>query len=283
MKLGISYNLFDGEELLESSILSVRKEAFHINVIYQTESYYGNKANDNLESYLKDLKEKGLIDEIYHYNKTFDQNDKQIFEMEKRNIGLEISKKAGCTHFLSMDVDEFYDTEQLKNAKYYILTNNICTSAVSITEYLKEPIYKFVNSYAFTTSDPYNFYVPFIMKIHRFKKQVHNRNWYPCLVDPTRALNNNEKFYLFPKQDIIMHHMSTVRNNLSKKYNNSNFNNGTDEVIKLMRESQNSVIEWSFEKYKISEKYSLFQNKLIEKTENIFNINIDVQKYVEKM
>lgn len=277
MKLGISYNLFDGEELLESSILSVRKEAYHINVIYQTTSYYGNKANDNLESHLKHLKEKGLIDEIYHYNKVFDQNDKHIYEIEKRNIGLDISRKAGCTHFLSMDVDEFYDSEQLKNAKYYILRNKICTSAVSIIEYLKEPTYKFVNSYTFTFThgDIYNFYVPFIMKIHHFKKQKHNRKWYPCLVDPSRALNNKEKFYLFPKQNIVMHHMSTIRKNLSDKYNNSNFNNGTDEAVtSMIKEVQKDIIEWDFEKYQISEKYSLFQNKLIEKTKNIFNINI---------
>ena len=59
MKLGISYNLFDGEELLESSIKSVRNEAFHINVVYQTTSYYGNKTENGVGKLLLKLKEKG--------------------------------------------------------------------------------------------------------------------------------------------------------------------------------------------------------------------------------
>ncbi len=276
MKLGISYNLFDGEELLESSIRAIRSEAFYVSVVYQTKSYYGNLADNNIENYLKSLIEKGLIDEIYHYDKGFSHKDKHHFEIQKRNIGLEISKKAGCSHYLSMDVDEFYDAKQLKKAKEYILRKNIKTSAVSIVEYLKEPIYKLVNSYTYTPDVPYNFYVPFIMKIHKisFKNQKHNKKWYPCVVDPTRALNNREKFYLFSVQDIVMHHMSTIRNDLNKKYNNSNFNLGDDKVLNKIRKLQDSILNWTFEENQISEKYSIFENKLVEKTENHFNINL---------
>ncbi|MFM6972171.1 MAG: hypothetical protein ACKOXJ_00940 [Alphaproteobacteria bacterium] len=49
MKLGITYNLFDGEELLESSVKSVRESAEHINVVYQTTSNWGEKASENIE------------------------------------------------------------------------------------------------------------------------------------------------------------------------------------------------------------------------------------------
>ena len=122
MKLGISYNLFDGEELLEASLKSVREEAFHINVVYQTTSYYGNNSSPYIKDFLLNLKNKGLIDEIFHYERDFSKNDKHYFEREKRNIGLSIARKNGCTHFLSMDVDEFYDREQLKKAKKYTCT-----------------------------------------------------------------------------------------------------------------------------------------------------------------
>ena len=40
MKIGVSYNLFDGEELLESSIKSIRKNVDYISVVYQTISNF---------------------------------------------------------------------------------------------------------------------------------------------------------------------------------------------------------------------------------------------------
>lgn len=71
MKLGVCYNcmfidisffevislVFDGEELLESSILSIRNVVDHICVVYQTKSNYNQPCNPHLESFLKYLKE----------------------------------------------------------------------------------------------------------------------------------------------------------------------------------------------------------------------------------
>ena len=65
MKLGISYNLFDGEELLESSIKSVRNSTDHINVIYQKISNWGEPCSKNLEDLLSDLVKRKLIDKIH--------------------------------------------------------------------------------------------------------------------------------------------------------------------------------------------------------------------------
>ena len=36
MKLGAAYNVFDGEELLENSIVSIRPEVDYVVVVYQT-------------------------------------------------------------------------------------------------------------------------------------------------------------------------------------------------------------------------------------------------------
>ena len=275
MKLGISYNLFDGEELLEASINSVREEAFHVSVVYQTKSYYGNDANPKLLSLLSGLKRQGLIDEIYLYDVDFSKSPKHDYERQKRDIGLTIAKKAGCSHFLSMDVDEFYDNNQLRSAKNYIVKKRIENSAVSIVEYLKKPEYKLLNGYTFEPVSPYNFYVPFIMKINKFFSQKHNCKWYPCLVDPSRALNNKDKFYLFPIQDVVMHHMSTVRADLYKKYANSNLNMGDEKTKKLVQEIKNDVLNWDFEKNRLgNSNYATFRNKLVEKVDNRFNISL---------
>lgn len=52
MKVGISYNLFDGEELLESSIKSIRDNVDYISVVYQTVSNFGNPCSEDLVTLL---------------------------------------------------------------------------------------------------------------------------------------------------------------------------------------------------------------------------------------
>jgi len=64
MKIGVSYNLFDGEELLESSIKSIRKNVDYISVVYQTVSNFGNPCDEGLVPLLEELKSKG--DGVYN-------------------------------------------------------------------------------------------------------------------------------------------------------------------------------------------------------------------------
>jgi hypothetical protein len=274
LKLGVSYNLFDGEELLEASILSIRDAVDYINVVYQNTSYYGQKANSKLEEQLLELKEKGLIDEIYLYDKNFSLKDKTIYEKAKRDIGLNLAREAGCTHFLNMDVDEFYDKDEIIKAKEFILKNNIKMTAVPIYEYLKSPEFRFVDSYSFTNGhDKYSYYVPFIIKIDK-KSSYKKSKFFPCLVDPTRTLNNSGKFYLFSKQDVIMHHMSTIRTDIDKKYNNSNYNNSAVNS-EFLSEIKQNIRDWDFNDHQIgTSQYSTFQNKLVVKVKNKFNINL---------
>ena len=115
MKLGISYNLFDGEELLEYSIQSVRNSADHINVVYQKISNWGEPCSENLEDLLSDLVKKKLIDKIYCYTPKNTSAGKN--ELHKRNIGLNIAKARFCSHFHNMDCDEFYHKNQFDEAK----------------------------------------------------------------------------------------------------------------------------------------------------------------------
>ena len=54
-KLGIAYNLFDGEELLANSLENMRSMVDFICVVYQTKSNFNN-LNKNVEKVVKDLK-----------------------------------------------------------------------------------------------------------------------------------------------------------------------------------------------------------------------------------
>ena len=73
MKLGISYNVFDGEELLEKSILCIRDQVDFISVVYQEKSNFGNQCDPNLLPLLTSLKEKGLVDELFEYKPKINQ------------------------------------------------------------------------------------------------------------------------------------------------------------------------------------------------------------------
>ncbi|WP_143075461.1 hypothetical protein [Succinivibrio dextrinosolvens] len=267
MKVGVAYNLFDGEELLESSIKSIRDCVDYICVVYQKVSYYGDKASADLEVVLNSLVENGLIDEIFLYERDFNsQQSKKLFEIEKRNIGLELCRKAGMTYFLSADVDEYYDSKQFKKALEYIYLNDIDASACSLFYYIKTPEYRLV-----ADQDEENYYVPFVCKI--FNESIHGNDFFSTYCDSCRIITPYKKFYLFPIQTVVMHHMSTIRNNLEKKYLNSSSNDGGIECKKKMTKDQEDIISWRPEENRIGNtEFFFFNNKIVKKVKNIFNV-----------
>ena len=224
MKIGVSYNLFDGEELLEKSIQQIRSEVDYVNVVYQKISNFGDQCSPELLPLLEDLKNRGLIDELYEYQPIFNGGP-HFNEITKRNIGLEISKKAGCTHHMSMDSDEFYVTEEFRYMKKTIEDGDYDSSACQMTTYFKEPTHRL---------DPKeDYYVSLLFKI------TDDRNYvisfpFPVLVDPTRRMEPG-KCKIFRRNQIEMHHMSYVRKNIEKKVNNSsakmNFQNHINEFL----------------------------------------------------
>lgn len=275
-KIGASYNLFDGEELLEASIKSVRNSVHHISVVYQTVSNFGNPSSSDLEEKLQDLKQKRLIDEIYHYvpdlKKLPTENEKR-----KRDIGLKLAKKSGCNYFMSLDTDEFYDEEQFEKAVSKIIKYNIKSSAVGIVEYLKSPENQLICGYSFTPdrSELYNFYVPFIIKINKFAPQKHGEGYFPCIVDPTRKLYHHGRFRLFSLQEIAMHHMSTVRDDLEKKFANSSLVNPSKDDENYLKSLQNEVLTFEFENSKtLPDDCAVFRKSIVRKVKNQFNIEL---------
>ena len=67
-----------------------------------------------------------------------------------------------------------------------------------------------------------------------------------------------------------MHHMSTIRKDLNIKYENSNYNITSKDIINDLKKE---IFFWDFDRNKIYDtEYALFQNKLIKKVDNKFNI-----------
>lgn len=133
---------------MEFSILAVKPCVDFVSVVYQKISNWGNRCSPHLEDFLEYLKKKGLVDELILYEpKTFSPEEKRKYvsfdvspqeiggpiesvmdvffnELVKRELGRQSCAKANCTHFISMDTDEFYLVEQLEKVKQIVELKN---------------------------------------------------------------------------------------------------------------------------------------------------------------
>ena len=260
-KLGVSYNLFDGEELLEASIKSIRNVVDYIIVGYQKVSYSGANANEEVPRLLAKLKTQGLIDKIYHYNNNFALTPHEN-ETAKRNEGLSLAKQANCTHFMTMDCDEFYKEEELINAYNFILKNDITHSGCPIINYFGKPEYMALNSEDQCA-------VSFICKILKNSKFKFGSKL-PATIDPTRSLcfnKRNDKFYFLTS--VTMHHMKYIRKNLRKKIDNSSGKFSKKKLNVKFYESRKREVALSL---KLNDN-NLFLYDFV-KVRNIFNIDL---------
>ncbi|KAJ9439620.1 hypothetical protein DIPPA_23238 [Diplonema papillatum] len=163
MRLGIGYNVFDGEELLEASVRSVRGSAAWVVVVYQTVSNFGAACSAALVPTLRALRRAGLVDELVEYTAddaafaAKEQRDQVVspyaaatrgasiqpqflHETAKRNAGLSACLARGCDYYLSMDADEFYTQDQLSSALAFMEAHPQYEASVCpIRYYFKSP------------------------------------------------------------------------------------------------------------------------------------------------
>lgn len=228
MKLGISYNIFDGEEMLFFSLRNLRPMVDHINVVYQTTSNFGNE-NPNLEEMLFKYERAGLIDKLYKYEPTIEKNDDgtikwqngQQNEVVKRQIGLKICLANGCDTMMTLDCDELYDPEEFMKAKEDFDNNGYDTSFCKMSTYYKEPIYRLYPKE--------EYYAPLFYKINKDTKFGYQSSDYPVALDPTRKVKAGYS-RIYEREEIEMHHFAYVRNDISSKVINSS--SQSDEVSK---------------------------------------------------
>lgn len=219
MKLGVSYNVFDGEELLESSIKSIRNNVDYISVVYQTVSNFGNPCDPELVPLLEKLKHEKLIDEIFEYKPKVNKGG-HFNEITKRNIGLSLSEGANCTHHISMDSDEFYLDSEFKYMKNIMEDPQWDSCVCKMKTYFKDPTFEIrpMNEY----------YVSLMFKIRR-GVEFNFGIPFPVLVDPTRRMEPGN-CRIFDRSEIEMYHMSYVRKNIKSKLINSSSNSAFKDV-----------------------------------------------------
>jgi hypothetical protein len=256
-KLGIAYNIFDDSiELLEKSILSVRNTADYITVIYQDISNMGNESEINLKELLTEYKDNGLINSFYLYKPQLNASIPHINEINKRNMGLYICQGENCSHFMSMDSDEFYKEDELKKVLDVMVEGNYDSSACQLQTYWK--------SGTWALNPPEEYYVSLIYKIRNGVDFVLGHN-FPVMVDPTRRMNPGE-CKVFTREEIEMHHMSYVRDNIAKKLFNSSSISSFGDIIEDLINYFNDWKEGDNAFMPDRNKYEL------KKVDNIFNI-----------
>ena len=257
IKLGITYSLFSGEELLPYSILSIKRHVDYVNVVYQKFSWFGDPCSSIVEPILKYLKNNGLIDRVIEY--TFSDfgniNTMSYHVLNKKNIGVEDLKRNDCTHCMIMDTDEFYFSDEFAKAKQFVISNEITHSACSIYDYRHLPEIR--------NRDCSRYAVPFIFKLNSDSMLSVNHNM-PCLVDSLRTFpydQNKDKFYYL--NSIFMHHMTGIRFDYDKKLKAS--------VTNSSKEGRGFVSSWK----------NNFDREAILSKEEILKLSNDFGGYID--
>lgn len=251
MRLGLCYMVFDGEEFLEPAARSVRSQVDHISVTYQTTSYFGNPSGPDLKKTLDKVLALGLVDELIFFQPDLSLHHKEN-ELKLRNIGLEASRRAGCTHHISSDVDEFIKPEQLAYAKSIADGNDIVMATYEI--YYKDPTYLVRPNQNLLIS-----------LIHPVDNEYVCSKEFPFKIEITRRLARWEKHRVLNLEECTVHHMSYVRKDIRKKY----ANNDNQFYIKLKKFFPH------FDSYKVGERVCLLPDYINRKTvlvENSFGI-----------
>jgi hypothetical protein len=208
MKLAAIYNTFDGEELLEGSIKQIYDLVDGVIIVYQTQSNFGENYIQLLSTLLA-IQYRWPKVRLIEYTPDFTING-LTNEMLKRARGIDEAKELGCTHFLFLDNDEYYEPEQFSKAKLKIAVEGYDVTACRLYTYFKKPEYRL--------TPIENYWVPFICEIKENQKV--GGKWF-VYCDPTRGVRPFDKSYKFEEDELMMHHYSYVRKDIARKLRNS--------------------------------------------------------------
>ncbi len=250
MKLAAIYNVFDGEELLEGSINQIRDHVDVVICVVQTVSNYNEVYDGGYEKVFR-LWMDGLVNSFIFYTPIVTDSGAKN-ETRKRNIGIQKSIELDCTHYISIDCDEYYNTEDFAKAK------DMCE--IYSSTYVPLKTY-FSPNHILTPNE--NYYVPFICKLYKDTK-VGGYDFGGVYCDPTRKDNSNNTPYNLGNEGIYMHHYSWVRNDLERKINNSSAN------INL-KNYKNDLIEFC-KNPKTGIEIPFYKGHQLEEVEDKFNI-----------
>lgn len=216
-KLAAIYNVFDGIEFLPGSMACLNDQVDLFIVVWQNVSNFGESFYEFSKLIAPDSFAGIDIQKVHllRYDPRIEMGG-SMNERAKRGMGLEAARIMGCTHFLHIDCDEYY--EDFGEAKEEYLRAGSAGSVVRLWTYFKKTTLR--------VDKPEDYYVPFIHRLHELTNT--GSSSYPFWVDPTRTVNTSDVKLL---EKTWMHHYSWVRKDIGLKVRNSsakqNIKNGT--------------------------------------------------------
>lgn len=258
MRLSASINFFNGEELLRQAVLNIRPHVDHLSIVYQEKSNWGESMSLDAKTVLSQLIEDNLIDDAFCYVPNYEISPTEN-EFKKREIGLDLARKAQASHFLLMDADEFYIPQEIENAKVIIEEKNIAYSGIRSYFYLHRSIFR--------SKIPDTTNICFIVKIDSDLVFHLNGSFPVDGVDPTRRITNSSgRFHFFYEFEISMQHMAFVRKSFDSELKNTSSATNQDFIA----QARNALQNWHYPCVLNFPNKPMYQ---IIKTADIFNLS----------
>jgi hypothetical protein len=210
MKLGCSYGVFSGLELLKPSLLNIRPFAEHIVVVWSPVSSSGDPGPAYAKPLLDSLVREGLVDELFEFvpKRTIRPIEMQDNCRIKREIGRIRCQLVGCSHHLVRDCDEFHNPILFRGRMEAFERNDV--TLTPIVEYVQKPMIRIKGIS--------KLYVPCV---HRIGCQLKRHNPFGVTVDMGRTVCPVKSFRIFAENELVLHHYTSVRINeaeLQRKY-----------------------------------------------------------------
>lgn len=245
MRLAVCYTVFNGVELLEHAINSVKDHVDEIIIAFQTVSNYGNECKDVLD----------FIDRFPNYNYfNYEPDltvDAKTNEKRKHQELIEFARICNCSHFFLSATDHFYKEDEILYAKNLVETMGVKTTYSKMITYFKEPTLRL---------EPLEeYYMPFICST-----SINIGNLAPVLVDPACAFKPFSPYYVFREDEVLMHHFSWVRKDIDSKLDNAAAKVNWLDKIDEFKDRYNN--------FKLGDKFPYYPNHEIVETEDVFNL-----------
>jgi hypothetical protein len=250
MKLAACYTVFNGVELLEHAINSVKDHVDEIIISFQTVSNYGNECKDILD----------FMDRFPDYNYFSYEPDLKVDsktnEKRKHQQLIEYARSLNCTHFFLSATDHFYKEDEILYAINVVLTTGVKTTYSKMITYFKEP--------TLMLEPLEEYYMPFICST-----SVNIGNISPVLVDPACSFRPFAPFHVFKEEEVLMHHFSWIRKDIRNKLENAAAKvNWLDKIEEFIDKYNN---------FKLGDRFPYYPKHKIVETEDIFNLrNIEL-------
>ena len=205
MKLGAAYTVFNGIELMEDSIDSIRESVDYGCVVYQDVSNHGRSSEYDLPKFFDYLKSKGKVDDYFYYKTDLSLLNRN--ELPKNQQCVEAVRNAGCSHFILMDVDEFFIREDFDAAKKVVEEGGYDAAYCEQVVYCYNPWteWNYDRPLEIKTGKPVLFDIADPKRNMRF-----NESWPGLQADPFRKMPSKNIKH-FDTDELVFHHMSEVR------------------------------------------------------------------------